>query len=365
MKICYICPSRTPHIRAYIDYFASRGHEIHIISLTKDFVPDAELHYVGAGNELKPINYFFGIPRVARVLRRVQPDICHAHWITSNGMMAAMAGASPLIVTEHGSAMQRLKNVLRKSIVNYVAGKADLINPVSPALAELMSAAGIDKGKMFVASVGVITDKFITGPRDFSARPLRLINTRAFRSLDNLDILVHALKILNDKGLEFHCTFAGPRGPEYENVKILVQRLGLSDYCSFPEGYRQKELPAILKNQHLYLTCTSFDGTSISLLEAMAAGLPVIASDIPANRNWIRNDLSGLLVQVRDAQALAGAIERLYHHPDLCVQFSGEAFKTVRIFGERDNIFAKLEEWYFTLAGMHIKRPENLPIEID
>lgn len=350
MKICYICPTRTPHIKAYIDYFASKGHDIHIVSLTKDPIDKTTIHYVGVGNKLNALRYFFCCRRVASALKKINPDICHAHWVTSNGFMATLAGAKPLIVTAHGTAMRMLNNPLRRAIVNFVVRHSDLVNPVSYELANLMNIAGVPMGKMFVASVGVDANMFALMPREFNARPIKLINTRAFRKIDNIDVLVRALEILLQKKVNFICTFAGPKGPEFEKVKNLASKLEVDKYCNFLEGYNHSDLPKLLSEHQIYITCNSADGTSISLLEAMASGLVALASDIPANRPWVKDGKNGMLTVCGNSNDLAIAIEKLYKNPSMCQAFAKNSINTIVTTAARNIVFEKLEGHYLRLV---------------
>jgi glycosyltransferase involved in cell wall biosynthesis len=81
------------------------------------------------------------------------------------------------------------------------------------------------------------------------------------------------------------------------------------------------EIDDVLAAADLFVLPSYSEGMSISLLEAMAAGLPVVASDIPGNRALVRHEQEGLLVPPRDAKGLAAAICRVFDSPACGVQF--------------------------------------------
>jgi glycosyltransferase involved in cell wall biosynthesis len=78
----------------------------------------------------------------------------------------------------------------------------------------------------------------------------------------------------------------------------------------FPGQVSYAELPQFYRSADLYVAATRSDGTSISLLEAMACGCPVLVSDIPGNREWVEEGVNGWLFPEGNAEALAQGILR-------------------------------------------------------
>jgi glycosyltransferase involved in cell wall biosynthesis len=74
-----------------------------------------------------------------------------------------------------------------------------------------------------------------------------------------------------------------------------------------------------IQQSRVSVSVPTSDATSVSVLESMACGLPIVASDLPANRQWI-DDQGGCIVPVRDAQALTQALLRLHDHPEQTAQ---------------------------------------------
>ena len=77
------------------------------------------------------------------------------------------------------------------------------------------------------------------------------------------------------------------------------------------------------------------DGASLSLLEAMACGLPVVVSDIPANREWVEEGVNGVLVPCDDPQTLAARLSELAAHPELRARLGAAARETALSRGDR------------------------------
>lgn len=99
----------------------------------------------------------------------------------------------------------------------------------------------------------------------------------------------------------------------------------------------------------MYVLSSDYEGISNSMLEAMALGIPVVATDCPigGSRMYIKDGVNGFLVPVGDAEALAGAMGRLADEPALGVRFGKEAEK----LGEELAV-PKIADRFLALAGM-------------
>jgi len=92
-------------------------------------------------------------------------------------------------------------------------------------------------------------------------------------------------------------------------IKNILEHGGASSKVEFPGRIAQAQLPDYYRQADIYITASHVDGTSVSLLEAMACGLPVIASNIPGNVDWVVEEKNGWLFQDGDDTALADKIE--------------------------------------------------------
>ena len=117
---------------------------------------------------------------------------------------------------------------------------------------------------------------------------------------------MEALGLLRKRGVAFRATLAGD-GPSRGAMETLAAALGVADATEFVGMVEESRLRDLYREHEVYVSMSRSDSTSQSLLEAMAAGLAVVASDIPGNRPW----LHGRLVKVGDAEGLAAALATL------------------------------------------------------
>lgn len=139
-------------------------------------------------------------------------------------------------------------------------------------------------------------------------KKIKILVTRNWFSVYRNDVILEALKLLNSKNIEFSCTFIGD-GPLLEDQKRNLNKMSQSLDVRFL-GYKSSpEIRSAMSDNWIYLSAASSDGSSISLLEAMAAGMICVTTDFPSNKEWIEHSVSGFLFRNGDSEALALQIE--------------------------------------------------------
>jgi glycosyltransferase involved in cell wall biosynthesis len=91
-------------------------------------------------------------------------------------------------------------------------------------------------------------------------------------------------------------------------IRRMLKKAGLQTNVHFAGPISQSELPAYYRTADVYVSASLSDGSSVSLMEALACGLPSIVTNIPSNREWVRPDKQGWLFPVKDEIALSDAI---------------------------------------------------------
>jgi len=267
-------------------------------------------------NGPRPWSDAFG---VSRLLRKLAPDVYHN---TKNVLPYKVCCAS--VVTLHDLAYHHHPETFGTLARHYLkwhheraARHADRIIAVSHhARRDMIDTLGISNDRVSVVYHGV-GNGFRDGPDAEDSPGLAepyLLSVGTIQRRKNLDILVRAAAELRKEGRDFTLAIAGRRGwktVEFDRAcrDTPVRLLGV-----VPE----MDLPALYRGAAAFVQPSSYEGFGLTALEAMACGAPVVAADAGSLPEVVGD--AGLLVPVRDVDALRGALEKILDHPELAAE---------------------------------------------
>ncbi len=356
MRICFLSAGSFAHVGAYLEYFQDAGHDVHFLALSPSPPRRVATHQLGSGplSNADPSKWRYpgSMLRARAAVRRLAPDIVHAHYATSGGLAGLVCGFRPTIVTAHGTDLTAgARSPVWRPLLRAVFGHADCVNTVSDGLKALAVGLGVDEKKISVLTPGVDTRAFACQrPALDERRPLRLLCTRRLEPVYDLPCVLHALAMLRARGLRFSATIAGD-GALRGDLERLAASLDLGAQVSFIGAVAHEGMPALLREHDVYLSASRSDGTSLSLLEAMASGIFPIVSDIPANRAWLDDGEGGLLHSPADAEDLARRVLEFAARRELAARAARLNAARVAERGDRRTNMRRLENLYAELIA--------------
>jgi glycosyltransferase involved in cell wall biosynthesis len=335
MKIAYLAWHGSVHTRRWVGWFAARGHEVHVVTCGGGEARDVDgdgrpidltyrVHDLGEPRGGK-LGYFLKMRAARRAVRAIGPDVIHAHWLTSYGLLAlaVLRGwrpAPPLVVTAHGDdVLIAPRSRLVRPIIQRVLRSAQLVTVPSDvmrvAAMELIRPSEPPRAGIAVFQYGVEAGRLAAVGRAVRAEhpagaELRIVSARALLDLYRIDALVDALALLRDRGIELHCDLLGD-GPTRAALEAQVARLDLDAYCTFHGAVTPAAVEQFVAASDAYVSVSESDGVSLALLEALALGAVPVLSDIPANQPWVNDGHTGVLVQI-EAESIADGILRAH-----------------------------------------------------
>jgi len=158
-----------------------------------------------------------------------------------------------------------------------------------------------------------------------------------------LEYLILAAKKLKNKGLDWQFVIIG-EGPERSKIENLIKKNNLENNM-FLTGFISDAFEC-LKAFNLFVLSSVKEGQPWTILEAMAAQMPIVATNIAGIPEMIENEKSGLLVEPADADALANAIEKMLTHPSLAHECAANAFEMVKTKFDLKEMLRKNEELF-------------------
>ncbi len=316
MKICYLNKGISVHDQKILSELVNQGNDVHLISFSKNInvsVPELVIHrtYIPV-----PVLTF---PLIALItfflMRRIKPDIVIGNYMLTYGFFAALARFHPLLQIAWGSdVLIAPQNPMFRIIVKYSLRQADLVIVDCETGKQTIIELGYPAEKIVVLPYGI--DLAVFNP-DISPSHIRketgwedntiVICTRQHNPVYGMKYLIEAISIVVEQEPDVRFLLIG-YGSETEALKNQADTLGIKDYVRFTGMVANSELPGYLAASDIYVSSSLSDGTSVCLLEAMACGLPVVVTDIPAILEWVQNDVNGLVVPRCNPLALADAI---------------------------------------------------------
>ena len=318
-EISVVTPKIYKGSRYFEEQEAVRVYRFPFFARDKLLIEHTEIPY------LKMILYYIiGALFTVYVIMRRQCRLIHAHWAIPTGLIAVLAGAvlgKPVVITIHGSDFRLAMNrsVLLKKVFCWVCKKAKYLHCVSEVMRREIEGLGIDKKKISTFPMGVDEAFFERGKnreRDSEGLSFTIVSNRNFLPIYNVSLFIRAIpRVLAEEG-EVRFIVAGG-GPERRDLEKKAKDLNVSSHIQFLGRIAHEEMPTLLGQTDVYVSTSLSDGTSVSLLEALASGAFPVVSDIPSNREWISDGENGFLVPIDQEELLAEKIVEAIRNQDL------------------------------------------------
>ena len=307
VKICYLGDANV-QVRRISEHFAARGHDVHLVTARPGPIAGVTVHAFSGGPLARRAAFILGIPRARALVRALQPDVVHAFYATSYGLVSSFIPGPPVVLSPMGTDVLISSRQSRASafMVRRAIARADLILSVAGNISRRVIEMGADPARVETFPRGVNLDLFSFRPRAADGAPV-IISNRKLEPVYNVEQLIRAMPAVLRRHPKARARIVGD-GFLRPQLEQLAASEGAAASISFEGDVDHGRVPELLAQGDLYVSCSRSDGTSACLLEAMATGLFPVVSDIESNRDWIRSGEQGVLVPLDEPQLLAAAI---------------------------------------------------------
>lgn len=152
----------------------------------------------------------------------------------------------------------------------------------------------------------------------------KLLWVRSFAEIYNPTMAIHVVNALKKKGLEVELCMVGPeKDDSFEKTKSLAKELNVE--VTFTGMLSKSDWISRSKNYDIFINTTNFDNTPVSLIEAMALGMPIISTNVGGIPFLIENKKDGLLMKPTNVDEMVEAIELLINSPELVQELTQQA----------------------------------------
>lgn len=369
MRILYFARDYTPHDHRFLSAAAEAGHQVYLLRLEREDlqredrpVPSQveQIHWSGGRQPFHWRMLARLLLELRSVIRRLKPDLIHAGPIQKTAFLAALSGFQPLVSMSWGSDLlldaDRSKWMHR--ITDFTLKRTTVLMGDCEAVRQKACSLGFPTDRFVLFPWGVDLQVFSPGEGDGLRKRLGweqafvLLCLRAWEPLYGVDVVVRAFVRAAEQIPQLRLILLG-NGSQAAELRSILLNHGMMERVYFGGQVSNRELPRFYRAADLYLSASHSDGSSVSLMEALACGKPVVVSDIPGNREWITSGEQGWLFPDGDVDALAMRLREAVLDPHRLATMGAAARRLAEERADWTRNAAKMLEGYELALRLH------------
>jgi glycosyltransferase involved in cell wall biosynthesis len=326
MKILYFSRDYSPHDHRILSAILNGGHEVFYLRL-EDSGRNLESRSLPEGvqfvswNKKRGKYHWWNLPDLVldfkRILVDVQPDLVHAGPIQTVGFIAALSGFHPLVSMSWGFdlMLHAGQSTWNRWVTRNVLGKSDWLFGDCHAVLNKASEFGYDLSHSTYFPWGVDLTHFHPGedqkiPHDLGWKDAFIVfSNRSWEPQYGVDTVARAFTKASAANPNLRLLLLGS-GSQGELIQSILREGGALERVHMPGQIPLDRLADYYRAADLYISASHTDGSSVSLMEALACGIPAAVSDIAGNLEWVTPGEQGWIFQVNDADGLADIMQQ-------------------------------------------------------
>ncbi|MGI6394841.1 MAG: glycosyltransferase [bacterium] len=364
MKIFFLSDGSSIHTRKWVNSLIESGLTIHLFSLsrfnTNDY-PSKNFSYtsydiqrrVSACAGLGKINYLRVLRSLKKEIKEFAPDIVHAHFASSYGLLGALSGFHPFIVSVWGYDIFDFpeKSFIHKMVIKYNLSKADKILSTSNVMAK--KTALYTEKEVTVTPFGI----------DLNVFKKEKVSRKELTPFNDSDVVIGTVKLLEKKYginylIEAFSDVSGKHpdiplkllivggGSEKESLEKMVENLGLKEKVHFTGMVPHNSVQLYHKIIDVFAALSIYDSESfgVAIVEAGACENPVVVSDAGGLPEVVDDGVTGFVVERKNSSATAKELEKLVIDEELRSRMGTAGRKRVeKLYDWKENVLQMLE----------------------
>lgn len=337
MKILYFSPDYGPHDQRFLGALAHTSHDVFFLRLEKG---PAQIGAPPVPSRIRLLRWsarsgpfrWRDVPGLVaalrRVVREVQPDLIHAGPIQTCAFLSVLSGFRPVLSMSWGFDLMEdaERNAWWRWITRFTLKHTTFFTSDARVTRKRAIAYGMRSDRTSIFPWGVDLEQF--RPADGRRKEIRrlpigrqdggvatrrvrptkhsfvLLCNRSWEPRYGVDVLARAFVLAAREDPSLFLILLG-NGSRAQSIRQTLNEGGQAQRVIFVGYAGQSAMARWYQLADLYISPSHIDGSSVSLMEALASGLPALVSDIPANREWVREDENGWLFPDGDHEALA------------------------------------------------------------
>lgn len=331
MRILYFSRNYTPHDFRFLNSLSKTEHEIFYLKLEANQrqvedrpVPENVQQVLWAGGQRE--FRWSDLPRLVldfrRIVRGLKPDILHAGPIQTCAFIAVLSGFRPILTKSWGYDLVKDADSSKwmQWVTRYTLQRSAFFTSDANVTRDKAVAFGMKPENIVVFPWGVNIERFhpqkVSGQKSkVKSRKSEIVNpksitlfcSRTWEPIYGVDVLAKAFVKVAQKNPDVNLILLGG-GSQGAKIRQILMNGGVMDRVHFGGQVGQRDLPRWYHMADIYISPSHVDGSSVSLLEALACRLPCLVSDIVGNKEWVEEGVNGWLFRDGDVDDLAEKI---------------------------------------------------------
>ena len=319
MKILYFSNDYCPHDHRFLSAIRDGGHQVLSCALEGNLrqvedrpVPEGVeiVQWAGGKDKFRWLDLPEYVLSLRRVIKQIKPDLIHAGPIQTCAFIAVLTGFRPILTMSWGFDLMEYihRGKWWQWVTSYVLKRSTYFTSDAMVTRDRAVTYGMNPDRTIVFPWGVDLEHFAPSTVHHpSSEAFTLFCNRAWEPRYGVDVLAKAFVKVAGANPNVRLMLLGS-GSQGGRIRQILLNGGVLDRVTFGGQVSQIELPRWYHWADVYISPSHVDGSSVSLMEALACGLPCLVSDIPANQEWVTEGENGWLYPDGNADALAAKI---------------------------------------------------------
>lgn len=361
MRILFLSNAASIHTVRWVNALSERGHEVHLVYKFDDMPKENEISEKVNQYRLKysgTKGYFLNAIQLRQLSRKIDPDIVNAHYASGYGTLVRLARLHPVVLSVWGSDVYEFpyQSKFKMKILLDNLRYASIIASTSTSMAEQVKLLLKDETKkIYITPFGVDLSQYSkNNNNERNTDKIVIGNVKSLKEVYGMEYLIRAIDFLVkadeedlSKKLDVRIYGDGPLRDELEN---LTRVLNLQDIITFKGLIPNSDVPKALEEMDIFCASSIQESFGVSLVEAMAMGLPVVATDVSGFREVVDHEKTGIIVENKNPEKIANALEKLIFNRELRREFGENGRNRVEELYNWENNVTKMLGIYERLS---------------
>lgn len=327
LRLFWMSDANSAHTERWIRELTERGHEVLLFSLVQPRdgrfteMPGVRVETAGIATDIayatdgsfRKLAYFRSIPLIRKLSRSYRPHLTHAHYASSYGVLAALAGLRPRIVSVWGADIYRTaaRSSVHRAVISWAIRSADTVLSTSWTMRD--RALELCRRRIEVVPFGIDTERFAPVQRsDYKGAGITIGAVKSLEHKYGIDYLLRAFALLRlrNPALDLRLLIAGS-GSQREALQQLSVELGLEDITQFTGFVPYSDVHKMHQRLDIavYPSIEHSESFGVSVIESQSCGLPVIVSRIGGLPEVVEEGVTAIVTEPRDVDSLTAAMQ--------------------------------------------------------